>query len=395
MAGQNNSFRSILGLGLIIACQPASLPAAAPAAQSASQPASPPASGLILPQGTRVEIEFLSSLSSTSCHRGDRFAFRLASPITYRGAIIVPAGTPGEGEVIEAKPAKGSGVPGVLILSAGELRHGGQIIPLRRLQQDSVGEDRVGRENGSVWASRFAVLPTSLLAMTQTGGNVMVAQGGKALAQVAKDTPVLPPPPGALAASARQPIQPLPANAELSVPAPPAGKGQVVFFRPASLYWSGIGCTVSEDGHKISSLGSGKWFAVLAAPGIHAYTVTGETKDSLRLPVEEGETLFVGCRMRAGVLVARPTIRPVDSRVFHSQLADLKPVHDGDMADPAVLRRDMIRYALAERGDVRGASPNGASRGDTTGSTTLDRPTQTTLGAAAAAMARRAGVGIQ
>jgi hypothetical protein len=172
------------------------------------------------------------------------------------------------------------------------------------------------------------------------------------------------------------------------------GKGQVVFFRPGTLMWMGIGCTVSEEGHKLSSLGSGKWFAALVDPGIHAYTVTGETKDSLRLNIEDGETQYVACRMRASVLVARPTIRPVEARVFHIQLSELKPVSDGDMADPAVLRRDTIRYALAERGDVRGPSSNGASRGDTTGTTALDRPTQAVAGAAAANLARETGLGI-
>jgi hypothetical protein len=61
---------------------------------------------------------------------------------------------------------------------------------------------------------------------------------------------------------ARAPGVLLPPNAALSVPAPPPGMGQVVFFRPGRLSWAAIGCTVREDGHRLSGLGAGRWFAM-------------------------------------------------------------------------------------------------------------------------------------
>ena len=186
-----------------------------------------------------------------------------------------------DSEVIEAKPAAGSGVPGVLILAARSIAYQGQALPLYRLQQGEVGLDRVDRANSTMRFGRYSVLPTALLAMGETGQNIMVPAGGRSLARVARDTLVRP---AAAEIATAQPaaIIPLPETAALSVPAPPQGKGQVVFFRPSTLNWAAIGCTVREDGRKISALGNGRWFAVLVEPGVHGYTAEGETRDSLR-----------------------------------------------------------------------------------------------------------------
>ena len=365
-----------LGLALIAASAPA------PAAQT-----------VLIARDTPVEIEFTTTLSSASAKAGEAFAFRLAAPILLGGREVVPAGAMGTGEIIEAKPAAGSGVPGVLILALRSLDHGGQTIPLYRLQQGEVGLDRVDRANATTRYGRFSVLPTALLAMAETGQNIMMPAGGRSLARVARDTLVRP-----VAAAPAQPpaaaITPLPETATLSVPAPPRGKGQVVFFRPSTLNWAAIGCTVKEEGRKVSSLGNGRWFAVLVEPGVHGFTADSETKDSLHLNVEEGETQFVACRMRMSVLLARPYIRPVPSGAFHGMLSGLRLVGDDDMAGAGVLRRDQIRYALAERGDVRGRSPYGAMRGDTKGERVLDRTTEGIATATATAAAREAGVGV-
>jgi hypothetical protein len=72
-----------------------------------------------------VEIEFLTTLSSASSHRGDMFPIRLAEPLMAGGQVLLPAGALGVGEVVEAKPAGGAGTPGVLILAARYLDAGG------------------------------------------------------------------------------------------------------------------------------------------------------------------------------------------------------------------------------------------------------------------------------
>lgn len=331
--------------------------------------------GRLIPGATPVEIEFLATLSSLGSHPGDMFPIRLAQPITSHGQVLVPAGALGLGEVVEAKPAGGSGTPGILLLAARYLEFGGHQIPLRSLRQNGVGRDRVGEAARNAGASLATVLPGTALAMATHGGNLVVAKGGHAMAQVAQDVPMGE---GAAAALPRARAQAqgeeasdeageeassgigesLPGNAALSVPAPPPGYGQVVFYRAGSLNWRAIGCTVKEEGRKISSLGSGRWFAFVARPGLHAFRVTGETSDMLRMNVEPGETQYVSCRMRASILIARPFIRPEPSRDFHAALAALRPVDDDDMGangpEGQVLRQGELRRALAERGDVRG-----------------------------------------
>jgi len=309
-----------------------------------------------------VEIEFLATLSSATSHPGDVFPIRLAQPITRRGEVLVPAGALGLCEVVEAKPAGSGGAPGVLLLVARYLEFNGRQIPLRSLRQNSVGRDRVGELNHTSGLSLATALPGSALGMATHGGNILVPKGGHAIAHVAQDVTL-----GEGAAPApvmEDEDEPapsateLPEDAALSVPAPPRGMGQVVFYRPGSLNWKAIGCTVKEEGRKVSSLGAGRWFTLVARPGIHPFRVTGETSDTLRMNVEPGETQYVSCRMRASILIARPFIRPEPSRDFHSLLVTLRTVDDDDMGPAApegqVLRRAELRRALAERGDVRG-----------------------------------------
>lgn len=52
-------------------------------------------------------------------------------------------------------------------------------------------------------------------------------------------------------------------TAPIALPAPPSGKGQIVFFRPGGAGFA-IGCSVNEKGQKISSLGAGKYFIMVA-----------------------------------------------------------------------------------------------------------------------------------
>jgi hypothetical protein len=115
------------------------------------------------------------------------------------------------------------------------------------------------------------VVPSTLIGMAGKGGNLMVPAGA---------APWRAPPPLSRRGRpkrwwrrrlpARAPGVLLPPNAALSVPAPPPGMGQVVFFRPGRLSWAAIGCTVREDGHRLSGLGAGRWFAMVGAAG-HAH----------------------------------------------------------------------------------------------------------------------------
>lgn len=131
------------------------------------------------------------------------------------------------------------------------------------------------------------------------------------------------------------------------IPAPPAGKGQIVFFRPGGSGFA-IGCSVNEHGQKISSLGAGRYFILVTEPGRHEYTVKSEAKDVLALEVESDETQYATCKIKMGILVGRPDIRPSSEAEFR-KAKKLKLVDEDDMgpAELGALRHSQIDAALA------------------------------------------------
>jgi hypothetical protein len=134
--------------------------------------------------------------------------------------------------------------------------------------------------------------------------------------------------------------------ASITIPSPPEGQGQVVFFRTGSMGLA-IGCSVNENGQKVSSLGAGRYFVMVAPPGRHEFTVKSEAKDSLALEVEAGETQYVTCRMKMGLIVARPDLAPSTEAAFRKN-AKLKLVDAEDMGPgEGALRPDQLAAAIS------------------------------------------------
>lgn len=101
-----------------------------------------------------------------------------------------------------------------------------------------------------------------------------------------------------------------------ALPAPEAGKAQVVFFRPGSIMGAALGCTVHEGEAEVARLGSGKYYVIAAEPGKHEYFTEGEAKDRLALEVEGDETYFVKCKIGMGVMSGRANLSPADRAGF-------------------------------------------------------------------------------
>lgn len=138
------------------------------------------------------------------------------------------------------------------------------------------------------------------------------------------------------------------AAAPIAIPAPPAGKGQIVFFRPGGMGFA-LGCSVNENGQKLSSLGAGKYFILVTTPGKHEYTVKSEAKDTLALEVEADETQYAKCRIKMGIMVGRPDLAPATEAEFREK-GGLKMVDDDDMGPgPGALRKADVEAALAPK----------------------------------------------
>lgn len=71
---------------------------------------------------------------------------------------------------------------------------------------------------------------------------------------------------------------------------PPAGKGQVVFFRSAKS--PGTAPEVQENGVAVGELPAGMYLVALAAPGTHAYRVAGGASTAT-ISVAAGKTHYV------------------------------------------------------------------------------------------------------
>lgn len=88
-----------------------------------------------VPAGHVVVLELAEGLTSGKVKRGDTFALRLARPIAVGDTVVVPAGTPGRGEVIDAGSGHGKllrgAQPAKLVLAARYLELNGERIPLR------------------------------------------------------------------------------------------------------------------------------------------------------------------------------------------------------------------------------------------------------------------------
>lgn len=137
-----------------------------------------------------------------------------------------------------------------------------------------------------------------------------------------------------------------PEGSAIEIPAPPAGKGQIVFFRTGGMGFA-LGCSVNENGEKISSLGSGKYFVMVTDPGQHEYSVKSEAKDVLTLLVEPDETQYAKCRIKMGIIAGRPDIAPSTAEEFVKASTKLKLVDDDDMGPgPGALRAEELAAAL-------------------------------------------------
>ncbi|WP_271680560.1 DUF2846 domain-containing protein [Thermomonas mangrovi] len=131
------------------------------------------------------------------------------------------------------------------------------------------------------------------------------------------------------AAAQAQPAAPAeaPAAAAASsalIPAPQAGKGQVVFFREKKFVGAAMSYKVREGETELGKLSNGSYLVLEVEPGTHQYHMQGETKDVLTLEVEAGETYYVQGGISMGVLAGRPNLSPSDQAAFEAMAPKLK-----------------------------------------------------------------------
>ena len=145
----------------------------------------------------------------------------------------------------------------------------------------------------------------------------------------------------------------------ITLPNPPAGKAQMVFFRKGGIQGSMISCAVHEDNAKISSLPPARFFAAVVEPGDHTFTVSSEAKDQLFVTLKPGETQYAECNIAMGFLAGRPKLKMAMENEFRSKMwKSVTP----DRMSPNVLTDDQIKAALAAQANPVAAVPEAAPR---------------------------------
>jgi len=128
-----------------------------------------------------------------------------------------------------------------------------------------------------------------------------------------------------LAGAAHAQFAPAPTGAQAVLGQPPAGKGQVIFYRKPLFSLIPFNWIVREDKTEICEMVAGTYCIATAEPGTHTYEVHSEVKNDLTLEIDAGETYYVIGGIAMGVIVNHPTIAPATKAEFDAQSPRLKP----------------------------------------------------------------------
>lgn len=205
----------------------------APAESPPSAPAPPPATANATPAagdtapspacchvevGTVVDIELVDHVSTKIQKAGDTFALRLAEPLVVDGSVVLRAGAPGVGEVIDSAPPGMGGKGAKLVLAARYVEQDGVRVRLRSFKLGASGHAyaKTAEVVSLVGAEVFP--PLAFVGLAVTGGNVDYPPGTRANAKVAEDLTLPPTSSGPLSLETPPP-------APSAVPSTPPDKG--------------------------------------------------------------------------------------------------------------------------------------------------------------------------
>ncbi len=163
---------------------PLAAPPPPPAPTASTAVAGVPAPAIV-PAGTKVVVEIAVPVSTTTVKRGDTFAIRLVSAITFNDRVIVPAGANGVGQVVDAAPSGALGRPAKLLLAARYIEFNGAHLALHGMRLGAAGED----QTATIAAATAFVPYVGILTLFMHGGEIDIPAGTLAEAKLAVDLP--------------------------------------------------------------------------------------------------------------------------------------------------------------------------------------------------------------
>lgn len=97
--------------------------------------------------------------------------------------------------------------------------------------------------------------------------------------------------------------------------------GKIVFYRPGAMFGAVMACPIRYDGKEIVELGRGK-FAEWPVPA-GAYALANKSS-KVTVQVAAGQTKYVRCQMKMGVLGGRATLEEVAADKYAEHSADFE-----------------------------------------------------------------------
>ena len=98
-----------------------------------------------------------------------------------------------------------------------------------------------------------------------------------------------------------------------------ATRGKIVMFRPSAIVGFGVACPIRYKGRELVELGRGK-FAQWDVP-VGRYILNNKTS-SIEVSVDPGETRYVRCQMKSGIMTGRADLQIVDQETFEQHKGD-------------------------------------------------------------------------
>lgn len=102
--------------------------------------------------------------------------------------------------------------------------------------------------------------------------------------------------------------------------AAPTG-ASIVMYRPSAIMGAGLGCPIRYKGQEVVELGRGK-YAEWQVPAGH-YILTNKTA-SVDIRVAPGETAYVRCQIKTGMMTGRADLQIVDQESFAEHQKDFE-----------------------------------------------------------------------
>jgi hypothetical protein len=107
---------------------------------------------------------------------------------------------------------------------------------------------------------------------------------------------------------------------------PPSPSGKIVMYRGSSVVGAAVGCPIRYKGQEVVELGRGRYAEWSVPAG--RYILTNHTT-SVEVAVDPGETRYVRCMIKMGMLTGRADLQIVDEESFneHRTQFELKAVN--------------------------------------------------------------------